>query len=419
MNQIDSYKIIGRRGYFEPVKLIGNSENFEHFKSVMSSSNNNLNKKPTTSWSSAAHESNSIEQSSPLFVKSISQNFKIKNKFNIKFLKDSDQISSQQSRVTVYDSIINNSGSNNNNNNNNNKIQNSNVSIKSNDFFTSANDSFFSNPSSRKYKSKSASNNYHFMQSQPSSASNGNLKLKITNLTIKHATIDMNDQLAMIPDSSNDNQNSYVFGDKAKLLAKLIEKSSNLEEKSLCCIACSKKKSIDSATLTNNNNNNKLSIQNLYLNVDLEKSLRINDDLNESSLNNTSYSNWNTSSLFMKSHSKYNTKLDRQFKKIVPNPNATPLVSKSRVKSSKNESVYANHFQAMKSNTVIDSSSRNSQHSILGSVNGTSIKLKFPNLNKDLLSENISLNSEFNNKTGFETNQYATTSLYEFSTGKT
>jgi hypothetical protein len=414
MNQIDSYKINGRRGYFEPVKIIGNSENFEHFKSVMSSSSNNLNKK-TTSWSSAAHESNSIEQSSPLFVKSISQNFKIKNKFNIKFLKDSDQISSQQSRVTVYDSIINNSSSNNNNNNN--KIPNSNVSIKSSDFFTSANDSFFSNPSSRKYKSKSASN-YHFMQSQPSSASNGNLKLKITNLTIKHATIDMSDQLAMIPDSSNDNHNSYIFGDKAKLLAKLIEKSSNLEEKSLCCIACSKKKSIDLATLTNNNN--KLSIQNLYLNVDLEKGLRLNDDLNESSLNNTSYSNWNTSSLFMKSHSKYNTKLDRQFKKIVPNPNTAPapLVSKSRIKSSKNESVYANHFQAMKSNTDI-SSSRNSQHSILGSVNGTSIKLKFPNLNKDLLSENISLNSEFNNKTGFETNQYATTSLYEFSTGKT
>lgn len=377
MNQFDSYKsslsTTGRnKTYFEQSKSMNDS--YEQYKSI---SSNNSAKKFT--WNQEASTSHS-----PLFIKAPQSGYK--NKIQIKFLKDSDTDSTQQTRLTLYGTLL---------------------KTKTHDFISHSQDNFSTSKYFRTTDTKR--NHVHYLQSKPNSAL-ANKVVGITNLTIKQNTIDMSQQLQMIPEV---NENNYILGEKAKLIAKLIERGSNSNLKFEHCLSAKKKPSETSSA----SRVSLCQLKNLDLNLDLEKNLRQASNFQDESFdfsNNftSSYPNLSSNSCFFKTqNAKFNTKLDRQFRRVTPNTERSKKVTldgTSRAKSSKNISVKDDgDFLGKK---VSDEQPHTTNH-----IKGTSIKLKFPSLNKEI--EVNSVNSENNKNIHIKNsvdNHFSSISLVEF-----
>ncbi len=416
MNQYDLYK--SRKSYFlEPQKLVSSVETFEQYKSMSKSITNPsiLFNKKVNYWPAYTKQQ---EITQPLFVKTSNQ-----SKINFKFLRDTDDHFATEKRLTLYDSNDNKS-----------------ALLRAKEFVSQSHQVFSTSTSSpvKPHSSKQfdPTKRLHFsnqLQSKPSSANHNKIKLKITNVAIKHTTIDMSDQLSKIPEINDTN---YIFGDKTKLISKLLEKNSQIETNSLDDRALSLVASAGSRPKKfSDTSSSKISLKDL--NLDLEKNLKLvnsNTHLDETSECNF-INNYTVS--YPSLNSKFNTKLDRQFKRITPNSEknrtkkefTVSYTCTTRAKSSRtlpvDETVYINHFHPSKNPASISYEPMKSQRTTIpDKIQGVSVQIqkhkKYSNQNKDLASESVSLsnsgkmnNANDLNKNSFDTH-YGATSLIEF-----
>lgn len=385
MNQYDSYRL-PKRIYIDPSRLAESS--FQQYKSI---SSHNLS---TKTWNSNSNESSTTQ--TPLFIKSP---FKSNNNFQIRFLKDTDQLSSaQNARISLYGSLLKNNSKP--------------------DFISHSHENFAT--SSHKLLNRAIADNslkkihlYNNLQSKPSSANN--VRFKITNLTIKQSTIDMSEQLSMIPEV---NESSYILNEKAKMIAKLIEKNSNLKIENL------EDRSISARKKPTETSNSKLAIcqlKSLDLNLDLEKNLKLADDSTDQYFNNNvtlSYPNLNSSSCYFNAQ-KFNTKLDRQFKRVTPSLER----NKKNVSTISTSTTYSNRAKSSKKprdeSANVLSLYREARKcwnaerpSMTSEIKGTSIKLITHHYNSDNSTPTNTNNN--NNKTSNFENNYCTSSLIDF-----